>query len=67
MLTDKIETLFNQYINAFSAYDIEQVRACYHLPCTLHTPDKVVLIENDADFDQEFSSIFNGLKAANTQ
>jgi hypothetical protein len=67
MLTDKITTLFNHYLKAFIDYDIEQVRECYHLPCTLHTPDKAVLIENDNQFDIAFLEIFKGLKEADTQ
>jgi len=64
--TQQIETLFNQYLAAFSAYDLEAVVACYHLPCTLHTPDKIVLVNSIDDCRQEFNNIFTQLKQANT-
>mgnify|MGYP005985317867 CR=1 FL=1 len=66
MKTQQIENLFNHYLAAFSAYDLEGVVACYHIPCTLHTPDKIALVNSIEDCRQEFSDIFTQLKQANT-
>jgi len=62
----QIETLFDHYLAAFSAYDLDAVVACYHIPCTLHTPDKIVLINSIDDCRQELNDIFTQLKQANT-
>ncbi len=61
-----IENLFNNYLAAFKAYDLDAVIECYHLPCTLHTLDKIVMVNNIDDCRQEFASIFAQLKQANT-
>jgi hypothetical protein len=61
-----LQVLFKRYQNAFIHYDIDEVSSCYHLPCTLNTPDKVVLLSNQSDCLQEFSSIFTQLKEAKT-
>jgi hypothetical protein len=64
--TQQIETLFDDYLAAFRAYDLDTVVACYHLPCTLHTPDKIVLVSNIDECRQELNDIFTQLKQANT-
>lgn len=64
--TAKIISLFRGYITAFKAYKLNDVIACYHLPCTLHTPDKVVLLNNIQESQQEFNDIFSQLKQAKT-
>ncbi|NQY89246.1 MAG: hypothetical protein HRT51_16160 [Colwellia sp.] len=66
MKTQQIETLFDNYLSAFRSYDLDAVVACYHLPCTLHTPDKIVLVNNIDDCRQELNNIFTQLKQANT-
>ena len=66
MLTNKIEHLFNHYLSAFKAYNIDGVSACYHLPCTLSTPDKIVLLTTEEQCQQEFIDIFTQLKANDT-
>jgi len=66
MLKQKLETLFEQYLNAFENYDLENVCACYHLPCTLNTPDKIVLVNDIEQCKQEFNDIFSQLQQANT-
>jgi len=63
--TKKITTLFKNYLSAFKAYDLNKVVACYHLPCTLNTPDKVVLLTSIDACRQEFANIFAQLKGAN--
>ena len=59
-----IEKLFQRYLEAFHQQSMADTRKCYQLPCTLHTPDKVVLIENDKVFEQEFLDIFTVLSHA---
>ncbi len=66
MTASKLENLFTQYQKAFLAYDIEAVMDCYHLPCTLNTPDKIVLLANESDCHNEFSEIFAQLKSVAT-
>ncbi len=63
--TEKIVSLFNEYITAFKQYKLNDVVEYYHLPCTLHTPDKVVLLEKKAECIQELETIFSQLKQAN--
>lgn len=62
----KLQQLFKQYKNAFLQYDLDGVSSCYHLPCTLNTPDKIVLLSSQADCQQEFGAIFTQLKEAST-
>jgi hypothetical protein len=64
-MIENIEQLFRHYIKAFQAYDIASARACYHVPCTLHTPDNVVHIADEQGFIREFEDIFAMLQHAN--
>jgi len=66
VITQQLKCLFERYISAFSAYELDAVIACYQLPCTLHTPDKVVLLNNIDECKQEFGDIFAQLKQAKT-
>lgn len=63
-LKKAIESLFQQYVQAFSEQDIESVSNCYQLPCTMHTPDRVVLINDQQSFTTEFNGIFSQLTQA---
>jgi hypothetical protein len=56
--------LLQRYIKAFKCYDLLTLIDCYHLPCTLHTPDKIVYLLNEADLKQEFIEIFSVLQNA---
>lgn len=60
----KLQTLFKRYQQAFLSYDIDALSCCYHLPCTLNTPDKVVLLASQSDCHKEFTTIFTQLKQA---
>lgn len=64
MNKERLQKLFKQYQNAFINYDIDKVSSCYHLPCTLNTPDKIVLLSSLLDCQQEFGAIFTQLKDA---
>jgi hypothetical protein len=66
MLKQKLEALFEHYLTAFENYDLESVCACYHLPCTLNTPDKIVLVNDIEHCKQEFNDIFEQLQQAKT-
>ena len=46
---------------------MKQVTSCYHLPCTLHTPEKIVLLTDSLVCEQELTKIFNQLQQENTQ
>ena len=61
-----IEQLFNDYLAAFKNYNLDNVAKCYHLPCTLHTPDKLVFLKTVEECKNEFGKIFAQLKQANT-
>jgi hypothetical protein len=63
--TKNINKFFTRYLDAFKRYDHTGVADCYQLPCTLHTPDKVVLLKETTDCQQEFDDIFKQLKQAN--
>ena len=60
----KLKELFKNYQNAFLQCDLDGVSRCYHLPCTLNTPDKIVLLASPSDCQQEFGAIFTQLKEA---
>jgi len=62
----RLQQLFKHYQNAFINYNVNEVSSCYHLPCTLNTPDKIVLLLTPDDCLQEFNAIFTQLKAAST-
>tara|TARA_R110000782_G_scaffold2311_1_gene9017 strand:- start:5 stop:259 length:255 start_codon:yes stop_codon:yes gene_type:complete len=59
-----IEQLFQRYLKAFHQQNMVDIRKCYQLPCTLHTPDQVVLIDNESIFEREFLDIFTVLSHA---
>ncbi len=67
MKSIELDNLFQAYISAFKHYDLSAVQTCYQLPCTLHTPDKIAYIANNASFKQEFDDIFTVLRHANTE
>ncbi len=67
MEKSSIEKLFNDYLVSFKSYNIDDVAKCYHLPCTLNTPDNVVYLSGIKELKQEFSNIFTQLKQANTK
>lgn len=62
----KLKQLFKHYQKAFLHYDIDALSCCYHLPCTLNTPDKIVLLSNLSDCHEEFDTVFTQLKQAKT-
>lgn len=66
LLTEKVTNLFKGYLLAFKAYNLNNAVACYHLPCTLNTPDKLVHLKDNNDCLKEFGEIFAQLKHAKT-
>lgn len=66
MFIEKLEKLFQQYQIAFMQFDAKAVSHCYQLPCSLSTPDQMLIIENSTEFEQEFETIFQQLQQANT-
>lgn len=61
----KLISVFNKLSRSLASYDLNLVRECYHLPCTLSTPDNVMLLNNEDDFNQAYQAIFQQLKDAN--
>ncbi|MBB6542253.1 hypothetical protein [Thalassotalea piscium] len=65
-IEEKLAVFFQGYITCFKDYDIDNLKKYYQLPCTLSTPDKLILVQSTEAFMQEFSEIFMQLKNANT-
>lgn len=63
-MNNRLNILFQQYIDAFQAYDYNGIRDCYHLPCVLHTPEKIAYLSDEQVFKQEVSEILLLLKNA---
>ena len=64
-ITTTLAQLFERYQQAFITYDIAKLSECYHLPCTLNTPEQITLLSNASDCEQEFIAIFSQLKDGN--
>ena len=62
MLTTDIQTLFNKFQEGFKTFNLAKVADCYHLPCTLNTPDKMTLLITKQELSSEINSIFEQLK-----
>lgn len=67
LIRNKLEQLFQHYLIAFEQQNLTKAQQCYQLPCTLHTPDQVVLVANNADFEKAFLAIFSLLNQANVK
>jgi len=61
MITADITKLFNGFQKGFNYFDLAKVVDCYHLPCTLNTPDKMSLINTKTELEQETNNIFEQL------
>jgi ketosteroid isomerase-like protein len=61
LLAEQLKKLFSDYQQAFKVQDIAAVLDCYQLPCTLVTPDRLVLLATIAEAEQEFAQIFSGI------
>jgi hypothetical protein len=62
VLTSKIEQFFNVFIDGFKTNDIKKLQACYHLPCTLNTPEYIDVITNNEQLSIYFQVIFSQLE-----
>jgi len=65
LVAEQLSNLYKNYIQAFSALNMEAVSHCYQLPCILSTPDKVVLLNNHDEFVTEFNNIFELVRSEN--
>lgn len=63
----ELEALFNHYLKSFKDYDLQGVCQCYALPCTLNTPDRILLLEDKEACENEFNDIFEQLRQEHTQ
>lgn len=59
-MKEQLNTLFKQYIHVFFQYDVAAVKTFYQTPCTLSTPDKLVVLTHD-NIDEELITIFEQL------
>lgn len=66
MQTEKVTLFLKEYLSAFAHYDLNKAVASYHLPCTLHTLDQIILVKNIKACQQELTNIFNQLQQAKT-
>lgn len=68
-----LSSFFQQYTHHFFQYDVSAVKSFYQTPCTLSTPDKLVVL-TEKNIDKELNSIFeqltqvklNAIKALNS-
>ncbi|GHF01596.1 ketosteroid isomerase family protein [Thalassotalea profundi] len=65
-MKQQLKSFIQNYISCFTQYDVKTLQNFYQLPCTLSTPDKLVLITSSEEFEEEFRQIFTQLKEANT-
>jgi len=61
MLITNVEALFNNFKEGINHLDLVKVVDCYHLPCTLNTPDKMSLISTKTELETEINSLFTQL------
>ncbi|MBL4910657.1 MAG: hypothetical protein JKX78_11690 [Alteromonadaceae bacterium] len=67
LLAQQLQQLFNHYHQVFKAQNIDEVLGCYHLPCTLVTPDRLVVLNNKQAAEVEFKEIFTGINRLGIQ
>ncbi len=60
---ESLSVFFKQYINAFFQYNSASVQSYYQLPCTLNTPEQLVILTQQ-NINEELIQVFNELKAA---
>tara|TARA_B110000114_G_scaffold103755_1_gene109201 strand:+ start:359 stop:793 length:435 start_codon:yes stop_codon:yes gene_type:complete len=61
MLTTNVQALFHNFKEGINHLNLIKVVDCYHLPCTLNTPDKLSLINTKAELESEVKSLFTQL------
>lgn len=54
--------LFQTLAQSLADGELSKARHCYHLPCTLSTPDNVMLLTTEAEFSEAYQAIFEQLK-----
>lgn len=62
MITQHIQTLLTRFHNGIKAFDFDVIKQCYHLPCTINTPDSMTLVTTGKELETEFLGIFEQLK-----
>jgi hypothetical protein len=58
MLITNVQALFHNFKEGINHLDLAKVVDCYHLPCTLNTPDKMSLVSTKDELEFEVKSIF---------
>lgn len=69
----QLTRFYQDYIQAFAIANVSAVADCYQLPCVLSTPEKLLLLDSEESFREEFNGIFamlsehniTGFKASN--
>ena len=61
----RLEAFFQQFLLSFAEKDTTQFSELYHLPCTLYSPDDIVLLNSKEQFDRKFGQIFQQLTEVN--
>ncbi|WP_448246413.1 hypothetical protein [Thalassotalea agariperforans] len=61
-VTAQLLELFQTLAQSLAQSDLAKARNCYHLPCTLSTPDHVMLLTTEAEFSDAYQAIFTQLK-----
>lgn len=64
LIVNQLQQLFKAYYQAFSTQNMVETLACYQLPCSLATPERIVFLANNTQAEQEFSQIFSWLEQA---
>ena len=54
--------LFQMLAQSLADSELSKARRCYHLPCTLSTPDNVMLLTTETEFSEVYQAIFEQLK-----
>ncbi len=67
IVKQQLQTLFKDYFQAFITKDVDKVLACYQLPCTLATPDRLLFLADEKQAKHEFLQIFSWLTQAEVE
>ena len=64
MNSQTLELLFSQYRNAFATGDVATLANNYQLPCTLSTPDNIMVVDCQQQLESVLASILQQLAQA---
>ncbi len=64
MNSQSLAVFFSQYLKAFERNDIATLAKSYQLPCTLSTPDNIMVLDNQQQLESVLSTIMQQLAQA---